>query len=339
MTQAPETLEEQLRRVLGEAASQLPVKSSNPWLVQSSGSPIRETDRESRGARRAWVPGLGGTVAMIAVLAAIAIGAGAIVVLGHRHPISPSAAGAGASGAHSSRQELVQTLGVLRTPQTTAARDPRLVDPTLSTPERLARRHEPVPPGLKRRLAESGNPVPDRSLIRVVQLPGLSAELGFVPASYQPSVNSPRRLEGLYVTLLGSGVDGDTGTAGMPTSLSSLRSHGLAIFNNAPNGSSAGAVVVPDGVADVQLGPFRLVDPPVPINSADIANATAHVNENVAAFDISVPMVTDRKAASGLYGVPAVAQTTWFDANGTIIRRTTTKLDVFVRIRGHAAHH
>jgi hypothetical protein len=335
MTRDPETFEEQLRRVLGEAASQLPVKPTDPRPVRSSVSPIRETDRQSRCSRRAWVPSLGATITMIAVLAAVAIGAGAIALLDHRHPVSRPAAGPGRS--LSSRQQLVRTLGVLRAPQTPAARDPRLVDPILLIPGRFARLHEPIPAGLKRFLAASGNPIPDRALIRVVQLPGLNAELGLVPTSYQPSANSPRRAEGLYLSLLGRGVDGDTGTSGIPTSLASLRSHGRAIFNTAPNGSTAGALVVPNGVVEVQLGPFRLVDPPVPINAADIANATARVHENVAAFDISVPTVINHKVASGLYGVPAVAVAIWFDADGNIIRHTTTDLDLFVRIRGHAA--
>lgn len=337
MTEVSENLEEQLRRVLGETAGQLAVKPADPRVILSSVSSIPETDRQRRAVRRRWVPGLGGVITMIAVLAAVVIGAAAIALLGRARSMSRPAAGPTRS--LSSRQQLVQALGVLRAPQTTAAHDPRLVEPVLSRAGGFARRHKSVPPFWKRLLAASGNPIADRSLIRVVPLPGLSAELGVVPVSYQPSAKSSRRAEGLYVTLLGSGVDGDTGSSGMPTSLSSLRSHGLAIFNDAPNGSSAGAIVVPDGVTEIQLGPYRLVNPPVPVKSTDIASATARVNENVAAFDISVPTVTNRKAASGFYTVPAVAQTTWFATNGTIVRRTTTALDLVVRLRGHAAHH
>lgn len=36
-------------------------------------------------------------------------------------------------------------------------------------------------------------------------------------------------------------------------------------------------------------------------------------------------------------GVPAIAQATWFDANGNVIKHTTTRLDLFIAVHRNGA--
>ena len=78
-----EHLEHRLRRVLADAASQLPVQTPSPASVMAAVQPARRTLRPDRGTKPAWVPSLGGSLTLVAVLVAGGIGVGSIALLAH----------------------------------------------------------------------------------------------------------------------------------------------------------------------------------------------------------------------------------------------------------------
>jgi thiol-disulfide isomerase/thioredoxin len=85
MTSSREDLEDRLRRVLRQAASELPVKTPSP---PRDAAAARTTEAGSRRARRDWLPSAGGAVAVIAVLFAAGLAAGTIALLAHRAPVT-----------------------------------------------------------------------------------------------------------------------------------------------------------------------------------------------------------------------------------------------------------
>lgn len=116
----------------------------------------------------------------------------------------------------------------------------------------------------------------------------------------------------------------NVGTGPRPTGLGTIRAHGLALTDNARgNARMDGVILVPDGVARITLHPTRLNDDPVNIDPSQFGTATATVHDNVAAFQLPIPTATtSRSAVSGLLGASAVAQTTWLDASGHVIKHT-----------------
>jgi hypothetical protein len=293
---------------------------------QSSGRPSR-----LRGLSAArWLPA-GHLLAAALVAVSIVIGAAAIVVIGARRsvPISPAAVGS----VRASRQQLIRLLGVLRRPQTSADLDPTFVPGFFAIAQSVNPFIRP-PGGLERRMAQLGNPELDRSLVRVITIPGWNAKVALTPATWQPSRASDQRSEGLDLELQ-VGASGLTGTGPRPTSVADVQAHGLAISNAVPvNGSAEGVIVVPDGVAKVTLTPIRLISPPAALDPLLIGTTTTTVHENVAPFKFSIPAAINRRMWSNVYGVPAVAKAIWFDANGNVIRQTTTHLDLFVNVLG-----
>ncbi|MGH2881890.1 MAG: hypothetical protein ACRDPA_04160, partial [Solirubrobacteraceae bacterium] len=165
------------------------------------------------------------TISVLPVLGSVLVTVAIVVVaLLAFKPGHTANSAARPSSAPSSRQHLIQMLGVLRTPQTEAARDPSLL---FGGP--LVNPHGHLPTPLRRQRAKWGNPILDRSLVRVVKVPGFAEQVGVIPASYQPSLNSPQRLEGIELTLKVSGLAGLTGTGPRPTSVPEVQAHGLAI--------------------------------------------------------------------------------------------------------------
>lgn len=312
---------------------------------------LRRVLSSPAGRTRAWptrLPTPDGVLTTVGVACAIAVAAVALVLVGHARRQSPTTPSAG--NATESRQQLLRTFGVLRMAPTAADRRLIACEVQPLRPISGIRQCRGIPPFLflvpripphtrasrqfQRRLARMGYPKLDPPLLRVVTIPRLTATVTIVPTTFRPSLHSSHRSEGLELTLQlpGSGV---TGTGPLPTSAAAMKAHGLALSDGQPvNNSVEGVILVPDGVAKVTLAPFRLISPPAQIAPTEFGTITAAVHDNVAAYRFRIPNGTNRKMWNGIYGVPAEAQATWFDASGNVIRHTTTELDLFITLHG-----
>jgi hypothetical protein len=247
-----------------------------------------------------------------------------------------------------SRQQLLETLGVLRARPTAADRRAIACAKSLPRPPSIAFRTcrtSGVPsfvlllarsgPGTRQLYARWGYPRDDSSLIRIVPIPHLDASVTIAPATWQPSPSSRHRVEGLELALNQSRAQSGTGPE--PTRLATVISHGLAISDAQMTPRQRvvfGAVVVPDGVAKVTLEPIRIVSPPARLDPHQFGTITTQVHQNVASFQVPVPTVTNPQKQSALYGVAVIARATWFDRRGRIIDRTTTQLYLSINLRG-----
>jgi len=108
-------------------------------------------------------------------------------------------------------------------------------------------------------------------------------------------------------------------------------------------------LLVPDGVASVRLGRFTFWPGELAGFSTKALNAalaalqrTATVHDNIAAFQLAIPVLNDRSfhwrgpgpaPRSYLNAFGANVQNTWFDASGHVIKRTTTEIGVTLRFR------
>jgi hypothetical protein len=289
-------------------------------------APDHEPARSRRRphARRRPLRAIGASLPIVlSVGVAIVIAAGALIAIRHGNSSHPAARDRPVA---SSRQELVQALGVLRTRQTKSDLDPVFGPGFFRLTSLLGKRW--------------GYPKLDRALVRVVHLPAWQAKAAFEPATFQPSPSSSRRVEGLELNLwIGSArtipPSSDTGTGPQPASVDTVLAHGLAITDGNPGKKLVDCVVaVPDGVARITLTPIRLTHSPVSVNPSRFGTATATVRDNIAAFQLPIPTVANRHALTGEFGVPAVAQAVWFDASGNVVKRTTTTLDLFITVSG-----
>ncbi len=347
------TILPQLERDLLEAAVERLPEADDPARGHGRHDRLRATPaaRWPRGRRRlkaitASLP------VLLSIVVAVLVAAIALTAFVHGH--APSS-GEGSGSASSSRQELIQTLGVLRRPQ--AKSDLEAPLPLFfKFSARLGRRdlHHPTVIGL---LDTFDKPEVDKPLLRKVRIAPLGIVVGIVPATSRPSAASARRLEGLAIALQGPGIGLPTGseddTGPRLTSVAVLRSQGLPLFTYARNGVNSGVVVVPDGVARVALGPFRLIHVPGSRRSPSIASATAAVRDNVAGLQLTgVTMeglhvdladiahffaegtvVPRQHFSSAVYSIPAVAQMAWFDAAGKLITRSTIHLSLSVGLQ------
>lgn len=312
------TILPQLERDLFDAAREhLPAAEAAVQGFDTSDQ--RDRHRPSRIAGRPRRRGLGATVAIaLSIAVAVAVAAVALTALGHGHaPRAPATA----PSRSTSRSELVQTLGILRTPQTNAEREIALPYPFAGILENRARRHRPLPNGLRPILARWGYPKFDRPLVRALAI--LGGKLTIFPLTYRPSMRSARRVEGITLQLQ---IPGSPGEGLSPESIATLRSQGASLFTYAHH-RNTGAVVVPDAVAKVTLGPFRVTSR-VRVAPALIPTVTSLVYSNVAAFQLNAPTVTSRgglpgQGAPGMYSTGAYARMSWFGAHGNVIRRTT----------------
>ena len=93
-------------------------------------------------------------------------------------------------------------------------------------------------------------------------------------------------------------------------------------------------VAVGDGIATVTLRPVRLISPPAPVDPRRFGISTTAVHDNIAAYRFTVPYVHDPRQKSLVYAVTVVARATWSDRHGTVIARTTTQLQLWLKVRG-----
>lgn len=339
------TILPQLEQDLFQAARQcLPAAN----LSDGSDDPRRHgRDRTRRRAGLGRRPAVAATARtlpiLLAIVVTVVVAAFALILIHHGRQSQPASP---ATSVKAARQQLVQMFAVLRRPQSKADLDPEL-DPGFfslaSIPEQFARRHKPPPAGLERRLAQLGSPKLDQALVRVVPIPAWHAKVGIEPATWRPSPSSRQRSEGLDLELwIGTKrtipPSSDIGSGPRPTSVDTIRAHGLALADNAPGQNLIdGVILVPDGVARITLRLIRVIHAPLSIDPNQFGTATATVHDNIAAFQLSIPAATSRNTLSGMFGTSAIAETTWFDASGNVIKHTTTNLDVLIKVVGKRA--
>jgi hypothetical protein len=235
----------------------------------------------SRPARRA--------ATAIPMLFSILIVAGitvlAITTLSHRHgTTAPSPA------PESSRTELLQTLGILRRPQTRSdlvsmlrrgaggAARAEFLPLSPSARHALCPRLRPLAPRCSLEL--------DKSLIRAVNVGG-GYQVAIFPAVDVRRTSSNRQPagEGVVITLRGPGIY--LAVSGPePMSVQAIRSRGLLLSDHVDDTINRGVILVPDGVAKVTLDHFALTAPTA--SSLDqIAPTTSTVTNNLAVFQLA----------------------------------------------------
>jgi hypothetical protein len=302
-------------------------------------------ENPSLGHRRPYTRHVGRLIVAIGVLVPVVVVVGAVALLSGSHrSAAPSTSSAGANASTGARQQLLRTLGVLRRPPDAASRRAISCLKSSPTPGSAAFRAcrtsaislAVVPgPGAPRFGASSGVRL-DTSLIRVVPVPRSADSVALVPATAAASPGSPRRAEGLDIFI--AFPDGAATPGPTPTSVTELRTHGLAVSgtNATPTMRSvAGAVVVPDGVATVTLQPVRLISPPASVDPRRFGTSTTSVHDNIAGYRFAVPYVRDPHQKSLVYAVTAVARASWRDRHGTIVAQTTTQLQLWLKVRGN----
>lgn len=268
------------------------------------------------------------SAALVAVTVVVAVGA--ILLLGHGRQARVAAG----SSAGSSHQELLRTLGILRTHPTPTDRGlAACIERStrqfgrfpgdsclLAVPETIQIVEHPASVAASF-IASLRYPRFDLGLIRSVTLAGSGDRVTFFPASWRSSPPSAPRTWGVVVGLVYNHVDEiDV----LPTSLDTLRGHGIALFpaylyNGRPKDLTfhEGAIIVPNGVAKVKVGNAILGR-----GSSVLENVTAVVHDNVATVTLKMPTF---KTGFG-FGPGSALQVTWLDAHGRVVRRTTNAL-------------
>lgn len=291
--------------------------------------------------RRIPLPSVGGVIAAISVLVTVAIAVVAITSLGHRSRTTVTAT----SPVASSRHELLQTLGILRRPQT---RTDRLATrpggdggelPFILKVAALG--------GASRRLCRNGSSaLPctltlDTPLVRAVNV-GDGYRAAIFPMQVKRSSPQAQRGEGVVIALRGPGLYIINSIT--PTSVQALRSHGLLLSDYAASGVDRGVMLVPDGVASIKLDHFRLLAP-YAARLGQIPPTTSVVTDNFARLQITGlteknldlnPHALGRYFHQGsghgcqttfaVYSLPATAQMTWLTRGRTPLRRITINL-------------
>jgi hypothetical protein len=288
--------------------------------------------------RRIPLPNVGAVIAAVSVLVALAIAVVAVTTLGHRPQTTVTAT----SPVTSSRHELLQTLGVLRRPQTRtdllAARPggeggelPGLFQVSTTRGACRGRNSSLLPCTLRL----------DKPLVRAVKI-GDGYRAAIFPTKIERSTAQAQRGEGVVIALRGPGlyiIDSMT-----PTSTQALRNHGLLLSAYVASGVDRGVMLVPDGVAEITLDHFRLLGPRM-ASLGQVPPTTSTVTDNVALLQITGltehdlhlnPHTLGRYFHEGsghgcqttfaVYSLPATAQMTWLSPGHTPIRRITINL-------------
>jgi hypothetical protein len=331
------TILPQLEHDLLQAAKER-LPASDPQHGAQDQLPSLESQPTQRRSFRRRTAATATVVPILLAVAVTVIVAALALTLFHRGPqLRPAAP---PISAETARKQLIEMLGVLRRPQAKSDLDSELTPEfvQLESIAQASRRHKRPQAGLERRLAQWGYPKLDRSLVRVVKTPAWHAKVGIEPSTWRPTHSSSQRSEGIDLELwIGSKPtippSSDEGTGPPPASIDTVRDHGLALADNVRGGSLLdGVVLVPDGVARVTLRVLRVIRSPVSVSPSEFGTATAAVRDNIAAFQLSIPTAPSRTSSTGLFGTSALAQATWFDASGKVIKHTTTNLDVLIKV-------
>lgn len=275
---------------------------------------------------------------------AIAVAAGALILLGHHTrsatptPLSRSA-----------RQHLIQTFGVLRAAPTTP--DHRLstcieqIAPTFRrghaslTLANIVRCGGGLPGGFLvapgRQPGESAQYLDpslargwEPQLLRNVSLPRWGDIVTLMPLSWKSST-SHQRIEGLIASVARRHSRYALGGTG-PTSVPWIQTHGVAMSTYDGNELNQNVIIVPDGVARVTLGSFKLQGGSSFPALRGIARGSARVHHNVAALQLKTATVRSRVNLGAVWE-DGIADATWYDASGKVIAHTTTALGIVVK--------
>ena len=229
-----------------------------------------------------------------------------------------------------SKRELLQTVGILRTSPTAADRA------VMACIKRSANKFgsfkclagvpqvigiiehpAPVASGF---LASLRHPILDVALIRIVPLGRLGDSVRFFPVSWKSTTPGAPRTWGVVASLL---VHGHEVTEVLPTSVRTLRAHGIPLlpgflYGGRPKLSvHEGTIVVPDGVAKITVGKVSLGQ-----GASVRENVTAAVHDNVVTVRLKMPSFKDGFG----FGPGSALRMTWFDAHGNVIRHVTDVL-------------
>jgi hypothetical protein len=313
------------------------IRSANPHPETMSALPIGRV--RERLAEAGLGPGrrlrtlnlrAGVTGAVVAVTVAIVV---TVVVATTSEGVGRRDGGVGRPASLGSGQRtLVAHLGVLRRPQTT---EDRIA--TLPTP--FHRRPSGLPEPSRRLEAEErrdgGEPLLQRLLLREVTT-ARGDEITVSPESYRPSLKSSRRTEGLAIAIHTPGNAQASDTGPRPESVPAFLAHGLGVFND----TRRGVMLVPDGVARVELMGFGKVDhqPSVKLDNAAITGMAATVHDNVASFILAnLTATSPLQVGTSTFGGGAQIHMIWFNPRGQVIARPTVDVGVlYMTIRGTA---
>lgn len=325
------------------------IRRANPYPRELPPLPIEPVMRrlvedgqlEPLARRRIPLLNVGGVMAAISVVVALGVAVVAITALSH-HPRTKVTE---RSPVASSRQQLLETLGVLRRPQTRAdlfAARPGGNGGELPSIFRLRRS-----PRLCRR-STSALPCTvslDTPLVRAVNV-GDGYRAAIFPTKIDRFTPQAQAGEGVVMALRGAGLYIITSMA--PTSVQALRNAGLLLSAYAASGVDRGVMLVPDGVAQITLDHFRLLAPRK-VSLGQVPPTTSTVTDNVALLQINGltehnlhlnPHLLGRyfhqgsghgcKTTFAVYSLPATAQMTWLNPGHTPIRRITINLQLDV---------
>jgi hypothetical protein len=279
--------------------------------------------------------------ALLSVLVAVGITVVALATLSHRH--HPPASGTAPA---STRTELLQTVGVLRRPQTKAdllsTRPPGVGG---AAPGIFRRATSPVCQGENRPLLPCSFTL-DGPLVRTVMAGG-GYRVAIFPTVVAHPIAGEQLGEGVVITLRGPGIYLAVSDL-KPASVQAIRARGLLLSAYVDNGVNRGVILVPDGVAKVILDHFRLTAPIAALLD-HLPQTTATVSDNVARFQLAGlteqglhinPAALGRYFYQGsgrgcqtsfaVYALPATAQMTWLNAASSAISTTTISLELYV---------
>jgi hypothetical protein len=338
------------------------IRGANPYPEGLPALPIEPViqrlaepgSRQPATKRRIPFPSVGGVIAAGLVLVALVVAVVAITTLGHR----PRTAVVPSSPVASSRHELLQTLGVLRRPQTRTDRSatrPGGAGGELPGLFRITA----LGPASRPQCPRGSSALPctvrlDAPLVRAVSV-GDGYRAAVFPTEIERSSPEAQRGEGVVIALRGPVAFFSFIASPIPTSVQALRSHGLLLSDYVAGGVDRGVMLVPDGVAQITLDHFRLVAPHAALLS-QIPSTTSTVTDNFALLRITG--LTEQNlhldphtlgpyydGASGqgcrttfvVYSLPATARMTWFSRRHTTIRRITINLRLDVGTHHPAA--
>lgn len=325
------------------------IRRANPYPRELPPLPIEPVMRRLgengslHPSARRWVPrpNTGGAITVVSVVFALAIGIVAITTLSHR----PGTTVTETSPLPSSRQQLLETLGVLRRPQTRT--DLLATRPggeggelpgifRISSAEACRGMNSSLLPCALRL---------DTPLVRAVKL-GLGYVAAIFPTKIERSTSQVQREEGVLIALRGPGLYIITSTT--PTSSQALRNRGLLLSAYVASGVDRGVMLVPDGVAKITLDHFRLLAPRraslghVPTTTSTVTNNVAllqitglteqnlHVNPDALGRYFSQGSGRRCQINFAIYALPATTQMTWLNGAGDTIHRATIRFPLYV---------
>lgn len=275
-----------------------------------------------------------GTIGLIGLSTAVVLAVAVVALTAVRAGRGTTPAAKPPSSVASSRAELLQTLGALRTPQTAADRR-SLPSGFLGIQSGPHAGRAVNNSNYQRFLRDRGYPQVDRSLVRTAGLASGGA-LTLVPMTFRQTTphrhgigklvtftpHGPR-IEGLALSLRLSGTDRVDVS---PSTVGVLRANGLNLFTYV-NHQNTGVVVVPDGVIKIRLSGFRVTSR-VRVDPVLIPVVTASVHDNIALLHVAAPTVMTRgglpgDGGSGMYSTDAHAHMTWFGPQGQVLKQAT----------------